>query len=258
MATWDATFNVTPSGASSPRYGDDRIRETRVETCNRADQEHVWLNTSSTGQSIHRQGSARVYYVDAEQDEETGELAAAPDLRPDDTTSLGLSDDGRLLVDSATDILYHWTGSEWKATTVYDLVNLDVPTWHKIDNPTPGWLASKTSGWVADRFTAVTGGMEIDFSDCVTEGTTIVKVFLRTDHDELPIYGRPAGDDDYASNTPYSNEERFATLFDPYASSGTSRGCQVELLLNDEYKAEIAVADTGCDVNISYPYLEFY
>ena len=53
---------------------------------------------------LHKEGSARGYYA-----------SAAPTVRPDGSTSLGTSDDGRIWVDSDTNELYVWSGTAWVA-----------------------------------------------------------------------------------------------------------------------------------------------
>lgn len=89
MATWNSSYEADPAGSASPSEGDDEIRGLKLEFRSRLDQEHVILNTASTGQSTHRSGSAVAYFQ-----------TTAPTLRPDGTTALGSSDSGRLWVDS--------------------------------------------------------------------------------------------------------------------------------------------------------------
>lgn len=89
MASWTSLWEATPAGTETPSLGDNHIRDLKLEVRSRLDQEHVILDTSSTGESIHRAGSARTYFQDAE-----------PTLRPDGITSINSSDSGRLWVDS--------------------------------------------------------------------------------------------------------------------------------------------------------------
>lgn len=92
--TWNLAYEATPAGSASPAEGDNEIRNTRLEVRSRVDQEHAILNTSTTGQSVHKPGSAVVYFQ-----------AAEPTLRPDGLTSLNSNDTGRLWVDSNNDNL---------------------------------------------------------------------------------------------------------------------------------------------------------
>lgn len=89
MSTWSTSWEATPSGTQSPTFGDDHIRDVKLEVRYRFDQEHVILGTASTGESIHRAGSARVYFQTLE-----------PTLRPDGVTSIDSSDSGRIWIDS--------------------------------------------------------------------------------------------------------------------------------------------------------------
>ena len=89
MATWDLAYEAIPAGTDSPTAGDDNMRDMKLEERQRLDQEHVWLNTASTGETVHREGSARVYFDNTE-----------PTLRPDGVTSLDVNDDGRIWIDS--------------------------------------------------------------------------------------------------------------------------------------------------------------
>jgi hypothetical protein len=102
MATWDATYESLPLGTGETgSSGDDRIRSIKAEIGDRFDQEHSWMNTGSTGQTVHKKGAARAYYA-----------ATAPALRPDAATALGAAtDDGRLWVDSGGPDGYIWEGT---------------------------------------------------------------------------------------------------------------------------------------------------
>jgi hypothetical protein len=110
--TWNAAFELTPADTDNPGAGDDRIREAKSETRQRANQEHVWLGTASTGESVHREGSARAYYE-----------ATAPTLRPDGLTALGASDDGRIWVDSDGTNASVWTGSAFANLGIATMVD---------------------------------------------------------------------------------------------------------------------------------------
>jgi hypothetical protein len=105
MATWDTTYEALPPGTTETgSLGDDRIRSWKAEIGDRFDQEHVWMSTSSFGQTVHRKGAARTYYA-----------ATAPTLRPDATTALGTLDEGRLFVDSDVSEGAVWSGSAFAA-----------------------------------------------------------------------------------------------------------------------------------------------
>jgi hypothetical protein len=130
MATWNTAYEALPPGTTETGgLGDDRIRSWKAEIGDRFDQEHVWMSTSSSGQTVHRKGSARAYYQ-----------AAAPTLRPDAATALGTLDNGRLFVGSDTNDLYIWTGSAFAGVGGYAYVDqgggdrllrkvVDIGTW---------------------------------------------------------------------------------------------------------------------------------
>jgi hypothetical protein len=100
MATLDSGYLASPANADSPVNGAAEIRSTRSEFEQRLDQEHVMLGTTSTGESVHKAGSARAYYQ-----------ASTPTLRPDGTTSLGINDTGRIFVDSDDSSVWIWDGT---------------------------------------------------------------------------------------------------------------------------------------------------
>ena len=81
------------------------IRSVRVGVGLRILKEHDTFADSSVG-GEHKKGSARAYY-------QTGD----PSQRPDASTNLGSSDDGRLLVHSSTKALSVYTGSSFTAVT---------------------------------------------------------------------------------------------------------------------------------------------
>lgn len=120
-------------------------------------------------------------------------------------------------------------------------------TWHKIEDPGTGWLASKTSGWTADRLSTATGGMAVDFSPVVPAGTKAVLVWVQTLTASGPAYCRRHGDTEI-SNTPNgSSEYSHAILGDD------SLEMLSEVWLSTDYKIEIAVTDTNQDIYVSYP-----
>jgi hypothetical protein len=92
--TWDASFEATPANTDLVSQGDDRIRELKVETADRAEKETCWGATGTGGcandTGWHREGSARGFL-------ETTAPTALKDLA---LTPLGANDDGRLWIDS--------------------------------------------------------------------------------------------------------------------------------------------------------------
>jgi len=115
MGNWNAAWLLLPTGTSSPALGDDNIRELKVEVGGRLDQEHVILNTATTGASVHRPGSAVVYLQDAE-----------PTLRPDGVTTFDVSDHGRIWIDSNDGnhvYVYNGTDAEMQELTVAHIAN---------------------------------------------------------------------------------------------------------------------------------------
>jgi hypothetical protein len=257
MATWDDTFNASPAGSATPGEGDDRIRETRLEIDYRIDQEHNFHDTASTGQCYHKEGSAMAYYTAD---------ASPPTLRPDGVTALGADDTARLRISSDTGILQYWNGSAWADATVQDLVDLAVYTWHKVTDPGTGWFASKTSGWQANSFA---GGLTVDFSSTVTEGTKAIKVVavLTTVStggvDSTTAYWRKYGDTNIADN-PYTTQEfshiLVATQNEKRGENdwvGVRQAVQAIVYLDDDYKAQFAIGEnTYGALYISYPMAE--
>ena len=118
MATWDGTFNASPTASANPAQGDDRIRETRSEAQQRMEHEHAWLNTGTTTGGVHREGSAKIYYEDSE-----------PENKPN-------SDDGVL---TSADAGRLWKDSDDLGAYVYDgssFVKLDPIIENKTSDPT--------------------------------------------------------------------------------------------------------------------------
>jgi hypothetical protein len=117
VATWNSTYEDSPKGTDSPTQGDDAIRDVKSEVQQRVNQEHVFLDTASTGATVHRSGSARIYYQ-----------ATEPALRPDGATSLDSSDTGRIWMDSDDDTIKGvWTGTAFAVPSinVTDLTSVD-------------------------------------------------------------------------------------------------------------------------------------
>jgi hypothetical protein len=99
--TVDATFLASPPDDGNLNEGDDTIRATRVADYERRAVEHIGKTSETQAtHGIHRKGSAICYYQ-----------AAAPTLRPDGVTALTDADQGRLWLDTDTDILYVYKGT---------------------------------------------------------------------------------------------------------------------------------------------------
>ena len=108
---WDTTWENDPDNTDSVSLGDDHIRQLKQELSDRLDVEHD-ISTQSGGTDTadtgrHREGSAVVFFQ-----------AAAPTVLDvaDDDSSTAL-DDGRLWVDSDTNILQvydaAWEDLQW-------------------------------------------------------------------------------------------------------------------------------------------------
>ena len=122
-------------------------------------------------------------------------------------------------------------------------------TWHKIADPTVGWLASMTTGWTADSFS---GGLEVDFSAVVPVGTkaVLITVVCLNGSTANGVATRAAGDSNI-SNTPFASNEFSAQL--ATASQNTRHIARVWIWLSTDMKADFAVYETGNDLYISYP-----
>jgi hypothetical protein len=119
-------------------------------------------------------------------------------------------------------------------------------TWHPILDPSTGYLATKTAGWTADRFTAASGGMEVDFTGTIPVGAYAVLVSILQATDAGITFARREGDPN-VSNTPVTNDE-----YSQVVCSQIGRYRMV-LFLSANQKAEIAVASATEDISISYP-----
>lgn len=97
-ADWDES---APIITNARRLGAQEIRFLRAAVGARLLKEHIQFDDSTVG-GEHKEGSAKIYYQ-----------ASAPTLRPDGSTSLDSTDEGRLWLDSDTLYLYHWNGSAW-------------------------------------------------------------------------------------------------------------------------------------------------
>ena len=116
MATWDATFEAAPDGGNPPSTLDDAIRAHKAAVEERMKNEHTTYSGDSTSGTAsvdwrHKKGSARAYYQSAAPTNQPGTAGAA----------LGSGDDGRLFVDSDTNIGFVWDGSAMQPIRSLDL-----------------------------------------------------------------------------------------------------------------------------------------
>jgi len=123
-------------------------------------------------------------------------------------------------------------------------------TWHRVEDPSTGWLATKSSGWTGDRLSTATGGMAVDFSAVVPVGTRAVAGMVYVVNSATANYSfyRPWGDTNI-SNTPSASGEN-ANYLVPSVVPGSYTG---PLWLSTDYRIEIAVVYTDADVFVSYP-----
>ena len=107
MATWDDTFKTNPAVTETPTLGDDRIRENRTENETRMVNEHRTFNSTPASDGarandwLHLAGSAHVFYQ-----------ATAPTQYPNGN-ALDADANGRLWIDSDTDLLYVYIHASW-------------------------------------------------------------------------------------------------------------------------------------------------
>ncbi len=160
MATMDSTWLANPQDSDTPSFGDDEIRGTRLEFHDRLTKEHV-IGGTTVADGAHKEGSARAYYQ-----------ATEPSLRPDGSSSLDTSDDGRLYVDSDDDALYTWDGSAWASTAVGHAATADLATLATL-------ATDATDATTANQVTDQGGGNDlllkiIDIGDWNMNSTTTV------------------------------------------------------------------------------------
>ena len=108
--TWDADFKNKPDGDDAPSSLDDQQRAHRAAVEERMENEHDTVSDDTAGLSTrdwrHKEGSARAYYETPAPTKQPGSEGASLD----DLTGL---DNGRIWVDSDTDIPYIWNGTEF-------------------------------------------------------------------------------------------------------------------------------------------------
>lgn len=131
--TWDASYEASPAGGDDPRGADDRIREEKSTTRERAEREHGWATSEASARhGIHRAGSARASYAMGD-----------PTTVPDGTSTRALNatdDDGRLHVDATTKKIRVYTGSAWSDVVAQPGVGLnakiiDIGDWNMTSTP---------------------------------------------------------------------------------------------------------------------------
>lgn len=119
---------------------------------------------------------------------------------------------------------------------------------NKIANPGVGWLATQTT-FTADRFTAATGGMEVNFGPDLPIGVAVkaVVAVVRNTTAAGQVFGRAKGDPNI-SNTPVASTE-WATLLAELAATESK---QVVIPVDGTGKAEIAVSVATQDITVSH------
>ncbi len=103
--TWNDAFENSPANTDSPSEGDDKIREVKDAVRERAEQEHLWKDTTLQNEGKHLAGSARAFYA-----------GAAPTTQPNGSNLSTVVDPGRLWVGSSNAQLNIWTGANWVST----------------------------------------------------------------------------------------------------------------------------------------------
>jgi len=92
--TWDTAFEGLPPNTENVSMGASRIRDLKLETRERAEEEHCFGSGGGSGcttdSGFHREGSGRVFYATA---------VPAVLLNPV-ASALGANDDGRVFIDS--------------------------------------------------------------------------------------------------------------------------------------------------------------
>jgi len=175
---WDVT---APADADLIKDGAKEIRDVRKAFGIRQDKEHVTAAASSAG-GAHLAGSAVSFYQ-----------ATAPTTRLEGT-SLAAEDNGRLFIDSDTDVLQHWNGSAFTDTLVNALTDtisrsiMPVGTiigWHKSMTGVPSlpglWLECNGQT-ISDTDSPMNTEVIPDLNDATNRSAAITAgggVFLR-------------------------------------------------------------------------------
>ena len=126
-------------------------------------------------------------------------------------------------------------------------------TWHPIEDPGTGYLASKTSGWTADSFSTSTTSLTVDFSSVVPAGSRAVRtgILLVEVTQSNDLYYRKDGDTSLSTNPNGSSE--FSHRLVSFNHAPDQDAHQHEIWLSTGYKAQFAVRQTSGDVYVSYP-----
>jgi len=108
--TWDTEFKLKPDGDDAPSSLDNQQRAHRAAVEERMENEHDTVSDDTAGLASrdwrHKKGSARAYYETPAPTKQPGSEGASLD----DLTGL---DDGRLWIDSDTDVMSVWDGDEF-------------------------------------------------------------------------------------------------------------------------------------------------
>jgi hypothetical protein len=179
--------------------------------------------------------------------EVAGSLGVVGDFDVDGTTTLDATEiagavtiTGDVGVTGDLDITGSLTFGSVGGETLYQ--------WQKIDDPPQGYFTQKTASWTADRFSAATGGMEVDLSSVRPAGTIRVICYMQTGTATAYVYARAKGDTNI-SNTPVADGELSCCV----GRFPTGAGWPVEIPIDSDGKAEIAVSDINIDVYLSPP-----
>ena len=123
-------------------------------------------------------------------------------------------------------------------------IKINTPYWHKFNDPTTGWKASKVA-WPlgADNFV---DGLEVTFSG-VPAGAKAIRVTIAQETTQGSIYYRKSGDTNI-SNTPHAASEVSYRLMDIEDDT-----IQVVIWLSSDYKAQFTVGNVLTDLYIAYP-----
>lgn len=110
MAVADSSFVVSPADSDPINEGAGEIRDTRQAFVERMAKEHTMYTNSGDGTVAAdgwlRSGAAKVYVQ-----------ASAPTTRPDGSTALSATDNGRLWADSDNNLLYMYSHPNWVSLT---------------------------------------------------------------------------------------------------------------------------------------------
>ena len=118
--------------------------------------------------------------------------------------------------------------------------------WHKFEDPSTGWFASKVAGWTADQFTP--GGLEVDFSLVAPKGTRATRVVIYQATALSDVYYRKSGDTN-VSNTPGAASEYSHRIL----AVNDANMIIAVIWLSADYKAQLTVSNVNTDLYIAFP-----